>query len=97
MIAMAIWTFTLIWPGSMRSMALALAMLAASFSALSAAAQSGDSPTWSLKASTPSAKLVGEWQFAKAHLSAKGAHVDHGQRRCDRGAIGASAVDMQLG
>jgi len=63
--------FTQAWPGSLRSSALVLAMLASTVTAFSAGAQSSDRPTWSLKASTPTAKLVGEWELSNPSPNAR--------------------------
>lgn len=45
------------------SKAMAVGMLAAA-TVFSAGAQNDGKPTWSLKASTPTAKLVGEWELS---------------------------------
>lgn len=58
-------------PGSLRSGALVLAILASTVTAFSAGAQSSDKPTWSLQASTPTAKLVGEWELSNPSANAK--------------------------
>lgn len=54
-----------------RTLALVLAMLAATATAFSAGAQNSDKPTWSLKASTPTAKLVGEWELSNPSANAR--------------------------
>jgi len=48
----------------MRSTSVILAVLAAAAMTFSVDAQSVDRPTWSLKASTPTADLVGEWELS---------------------------------
>jgi len=48
----------------MRSTSVILAVLAAAAMTFSVGAQSDDRPTWSLKASTPSTDLVGEWELS---------------------------------
>jgi hypothetical protein len=48
----------------MRSRSIALATLTFAATAFSAGAQDDDRPTWSLKASTPTADLVGEWELS---------------------------------
>lgn len=48
----------------MRSRSIALAILTVAATAFSAGAQDDDRPTWSLKASTPTADLVGEWELS---------------------------------
>lgn len=64
-------TSTQSWRGSLRSRTLVLAMLASTVTAFSAGAQSSEKPTWSLKASTPAAKLVGEWELSNPSANAR--------------------------
>lgn len=52
-----------------------LAMTAAAATALSAGAQNHDKPTWSLQTSTPTAKLIGEWELSNSSGSPKVSQV----------------------
>lgn len=72
---LASWKLNAIWLGSMRSGGLSLAMLAAAATAYSASAQDSDKPTWSLKASTPAAKLIGEWELSNSSDNAREGQV----------------------
>lgn len=61
---------------SIRCGATALVMLAVAATAFSAGAQNSDKPTWSLKASTPTAKLVGEWELSNPSANAKASQAN---------------------
>lgn len=52
-----------------------MTLLTVAFTAFSAAAQDAGRPTWSLKASTPTADLVGEWELSTLSGGANASEV----------------------
>ncbi|WP_146033422.1 hypothetical protein [Stenotrophomonas sp. VV52] len=64
-------------------------ILAAATTAPSAGAQDDGRPTWSLKASTPTAKLIGEWELSNPSGGARANHVS--------GAAGIAQVGVTKG
>lgn len=71
MAQLARWTSAHTGLRSIRCGATALVMLAVAVTAFSAGAQNSNKPTWSLKASTSTAKLVGEWELSNPSANAK--------------------------
>lgn len=72
-----------------RSRVRALVMLTFAVAAFSSSAQNDGRPTWSLKASTPTAKLIGEWELSNP---SGGARANQGS-----GAAGIAQVGVAIG
>ena len=76
--------------------ALALAMLAAAAATFPAGAQNHDKPTWSLKTSTPTAKLVGEWELSNPPGSARASQVSSAARLAQVGVTKGSTFQLTV-
>lgn len=81
---------------STRSRALALATLAAAATTFAAGAQNNDKPTWSLKASTPTAKLVGEWELSNPSGNARSSQLSNAAGMAQVGVTKGSSFQLTV-
>lgn len=80
----------------MHSRVLALALLAAAMTAFSAGAQDNGRPTWSLKASTPTAKLIGEWELSNPSGNARSSQVPSAAASAQVGVAKGSSFQLTV-
>lgn len=80
----------------MRSRSIALGFLTAAATTFSAGAQDEGRPTWSLKASTPSADLVGEWELSTLSGGAGASEVLSAARIAQVGVTTGSSFQLRV-
>lgn len=90
------WASTQSRLGSVRGKALTLVTLAFAATAFSAGAQNHDKPTWSLKTSTPTAKLIGEWELSNPSGNARASQVPSAASSAQVGVTKGSSFQLTV-